>query len=120
MDRVENSNLRTQLDLEGLPRHVALVAGAAVFQMGVGDTVVIATSDQADGVGRVTLPSVAEGVGKLYYISAPTGLAAGDISVYEKETGAEFSGGDLDANGDHLLLFSDGTMWKIVLNGVAA
>jgi hypothetical protein len=58
--------------------------------------------------------------GLFYYISAPTGAAGGDISIYTKETGAEFATyGDLDADDDHVILFSDGVNWRVVLDGVA-
>jgi len=120
MSRVNESDITTQYDLEGLPRHLALTTTSATYQMRVSDTVLIVTSAANDGVGIVTLPSLAEAVGKFYFISAPTGATAGDVSLYEKETGSELSTyGDMDADDDHLILFSDGQKWRVVLNGVA-
>lgn len=120
MTRVMGSNILTQHDLEGLPRHLTLTTAAATYQMRIGDTVIIAISSANDAVAIITLPSLAESVGKFYFVSAPTGATAGDISLYEKETGAELSTyGDLDADDDHVLLFSDGQKWRIALNGVA-
>jgi len=125
MTIVDRNNIETQHDLEGLPRHLALTAAAGLtYQMRVSDTVLIATSSGADAAGIVTLPSLAEAVGKFYLIVAPTGSTAGDISVYEKETGAEYAGsgsddGDLDADDDHVMVFSDGSKWRTILDGVA-
>ena len=120
MSREVDSNINTQHDLEGLPRHILLETGALTYQMRVSDTVLIAISSGADAAGIITLPSLAEAVGKFYFISAPTGATGGDISLYEKETGAELTTyGDLDADDDHVILFSDGTKWRIALNGVA-
>ena len=119
-NRVENSNLMTQLDLEGLPRHIALTDAVPTYDMKASDTVIIVVSGTGeDATGIVTLPSLAEAVGKCYYICAPTGLAGDDVSLHEKETGNEYSGGDLDADDDHLIVFSDGQRWRTVLNGVA-
>ena len=96
------------------------VSGDVTYQMKPGDHIIIATSDQNDGQAIITLPSLAEAAGKFYYICAPTGASGGDISVYEKETGSELSTyGDLDADDDHVLLFSDGRKWRVVLDGVA-
>ena len=120
MSRVTKSDINTQHDLEGLPRHLALTTAAPTYQMRVGDLVLIATSAASDGVAIVTLPSLAEAVGKFYFISAPTGAAGGDISLHEKETGTELAtNGDMNADDDHLILFSDGQAWRTVLDGVA-
>lgn len=113
MDRVTNSNVMTQLDLEGLPRHLLLTVAAPTYQMRVSDGVMIVISEATAGVGIITLPSLAEAVGRSFYITAPTGAAGDDVSVYEKETGAELTTyGDLDADGDCLVAFSDGTQWR--------
>lgn len=123
-NRVEGSDSNTQLDLEGLPRHITFTNTDTTFQMGVGDTCISVISGTGeDATGIVTLPSVAEAVGKFYYIIAPTGSTGDDVSVYEKETGAEYTGGgddgDLDADLDHILLYSDGVRWRTILDGVA-
>jgi len=120
MTIVGRNNIETQHDLEGLPRHLTLATGALTYQMRVSDTVLIVVSSGADAAGIVTLPSLAEAAGRFYFISAPTGATGGDVSIYEKETGAELTTyGDLDADDDHVILFSDGTKWRVALNGVA-
>jgi len=120
MTVVNRNNIETQHDLKGLPRHLALTAAAGLtYQMQVSDTILIVTSSGADAAGIVTLPSLAEAAGRFYFIVAPTGATAGDISLYEKETGSEFARGDMDADDDHLLLFSDGVKWRVILDGVA-
>ena len=127
MNRVKGSDRETQLDLEGLPRHIALyaalgdVAANLTYQMKASDLVLIVDTTLAggDAVAIVTLPSLAEAVGKLYTIVAPVGVTGGDLSLYEKETGAELGTyGDLDNDDDHVVLLSDGSKWRIVLNGL--
>jgi hypothetical protein len=107
----------------GLPKIVNLTTAAPTYQMKPGDRVVAATSSGADNVGIVYLPSLAEACGNIYYISAPTGATDGDISIYTKETGAEYTGGgddgDLDADGDYVILFAGATAWRTVKDGVA-
>lgn len=120
MDRTSRLNRETRMDLEGLPRHVVLTTAAPAYQMKPSDNVISITSAVSDDIGIVTLPSLVESVGQHYYIVAPTGLAGGDISLHEKETGAELAtNGDMDADGDHLILFSTGTAWLTRLDGVA-
>lgn len=125
MDRVMGSDRDTQLDLEGLPRHVALTDGVPTYQMKVSDTVLSVVSGTGeDATGIVTLPSVAEAVGKHYYIVAPTGATGNDVSLVEKETAVELGGagdiGDMDADGDYLIIFSTGKEWRTLVDGVAA
>ena len=103
-----------------VPLCVNLTATTTSYQMKPGDQVIRATSSGDDGVGIIYLPSVAEAAGRFYFIYAPTGASAGDISLYVKETGAELAtNGDMDADGDHILLFSDGVNWRTILDGVA-
>ena len=104
----------------GSVKHITLTTAAPTYQMTVTDHILIAISSAADAAGIVTLPPVAEAAGQFYYICAPTGAAGGDISVYIKETAAEFATlGDLDADDDHVIFFSDGYNWRGVFDGVA-
>ena len=121
MSRMNDSAVDTQHDLEGLPRHITFTNTDTTYQMRVSDTVLIVISGTGeDATGIVTLPSLAEAVGKFYFISAPTGATGNDVSLYEKETGAELSTyGNMNADDDHVILFSDGTKWRIALDGVA-
>ncbi len=119
-DRIERESYQ---DLGGLPKMLTLsVAAGLTYQMKPTDTVLIVdtTSAGGDDVAIVTLPSLQEACGKFYYVSAPVGATGGDLSVYEKETGAELSTyGDMDADDDHAIFFSDGTKWRTWLDGVA-
>ena len=121
MSRMNDSAVNTQYDLEGLPRYLELTSTSKTYQMRVSDTVLIIKSKTgADNDGIVTLPSLAEAVGKFYFISAPTGDADNIVLLHQKETGALLTTyGTLDADDDHVILFSDGTKWRIALNGVA-
>ena len=102
------------------PKHITLTTAAPTYQMKRGDHVLSVISSAADAAGIVTLPSLAEACGGFYFVSAPTGLSGGDVSLYEKETGAEFSTyGALDADADHVLLFAGPISWILIFDGVA-
>jgi hypothetical protein len=102
------------------PLRLTITASNTPYQLLPGDTCVIAITALADAAAIITLPSKAEAVGKIYYINAPTGATAGDISVYDKEAGSEIATyGDLDADDDWCLYFCDGINWKILKSGVA-
>lgn len=119
-NRVEGSDRDTQFDLEGLPRHVALTDSDATYDMKVSDRVLSVVSGTGeDATGIVTLPSLAEAAGKIYCLMAPTGASGDDVSVYEKESGSEYGDGDMDADGDYLVLFCTGTAWLTLLTNVA-
>ena len=107
-------------DHQQLPIHVHFDADQTSYSLKVTENVVRATSENADGSAILYLPGVTEAAGMFFYITAPTGATGGDISVYDEESGAEISTyGDLDADDDHVLLFSDGYNWRVVLDGVA-
>ena len=109
--------------LGNIPKFMTLTTASPTYSMKPGDNVISAISSAADAAAIITLPSLAEAAGQLYFIIAPTGAAGGDISVYEKETGSEYTGGgddgDLDADGDHILLYAGPTAWYTLIDGVA-
>lgn len=98
-------------NMEGLNR--GPVHTSADYSMKPGDFLVVAES--AGGAVIVTLPSLAEAIiGAVYTIIAPAGATA-DVSVYQKETGAELTTyGDLDANADILSVVCAGEAWSVV------
>lgn len=110
----------TNDSLGNIPKHLLLTVAAPTYQMKPGDQNLSAISEATDGVGIITLPSLAEAVGKFYFIIAPTGATGDDVLVYEKETGAVLATyGDLDADGDHVLLYAAPTAWLMIFDGVA-
>ena len=111
---------RRDADHVELPVHIHFDATTTSYKMKISQTVVFATSENADGSAILYLPPVTEAVGKKYYICAPTGATGGDISVYTREAGTEVTTyGDLDADDDHVIFFSDGKAWRMVFDGVA-
>ena len=97
-----------------------LTTASPTYQMKPEDKLCQFISSAADAIAIVTLPSLGESAGNFYYIQAPTGATGGDISLYEKETGAELAtNGDMDADNDDLLLFSTGKEWFTIVDGVA-
>lgn len=122
MDRITNSNIKTQMDLEGLPRHLTLTTAAPTYQMRVSDTIMSIISSASDSVGVVTLPPVSEAVGMLFYVIAPTGAAGDDVSLFEKETAALITtspAGPFNTDDDYVLLYSTGSAWIVLVDGVA-
>lgn len=116
----ERVNLETFKDSNNKLTMIHFDADLTSYQIKPYEQIIHATSENADGSAILTLPSKALAAGKFYYISAATGATAGDISVYDKEAGAEITTyGDLDADDDHVLLFCDGIQWRVVLDGVA-
>ena len=106
------------VDQEG--KSVGTTPTSGIYRMRPGDHCVHAISAAADTVAIVVLPNVVEAAGQHYYIAAPTGAAGGDISLYEAETNTELTtNGDMDADADHLILFSTGIAWLTRLDGVA-
>ena len=99
---------------------VAAPVASSTFQMKPGQHHIVAISAESDDTAIVKLPSKAEAIGQFYYIEAPTGATAGDISVYDKEAGSEITTyGDLDADDDHVLFYCTGTKWLMIFDGVA-
>ncbi len=102
------------------PLHLTITTSNTSYQLLPGDNMVYAITALGDGLAIIILPSLIEAVGKFYYIEATTGATGGDISLYEKETGAELAtNGDMDADLDYLILFSDGYRWRTIVDGVA-
>jgi len=101
-------------------KSVGTTTTSGIYKMKVADTCVHAISAGSDTEAIIILPNVAEAAGRHYFIIAPTGAAGGDISLYTAEGHAELStNGDMDADADHILLFSTGIAWLTRLDGVA-
>ena len=121
---IDQDRIDTGLYAKG-PKCVTFTNTDTTYQMKVADhnlRVVSGTGEDATGI--VTLPPCGEAAGMFYFIIAPTGASGNDVSIYVKETATEYAGfntddGDLDADGDYILLFSTGFEWKTVFNGVA-
>ena len=119
MDRIERIGRETLESNAGKMLRLTITADNSPYVMKPTEHNIIAITALADGSAIITLPSLQEAMGQFYYICAPTGATAGDISVYEKETGAELTTyGDLDADDDHFMAFSDGLKWRVILDGV--
>jgi len=120
MDRIERIEREILESGSGKVLMLTITSANTPYIMKPTEHCIVANTALADGEAIIHLPSLSEAAGQFYFICAPTGATGGDISVYEKETGAELTTyGDLDADDDHVLLFSDGLKWRIVLNGVA-
>jgi hypothetical protein len=116
----EFQKIVTKDTLGVVPLYLTITATNTPYYLKPGEQVVIATTALADAAAIIYLPSVAEAAGKSYYICAPTGATGGDISVYDKESGAEITTyGDMDADDDHAIFFSDGRSWRTIFDGVA-
>jgi len=104
----------------GVMEHIVITATNTNYYMKPTQQLVSFTTALADDLAIVWLPGVVEAAGRHYFILAPTGAAGGDISLMVIETAAELTtNGDMDADDDHLLLFSTGERWLTRLDGVA-
>ena len=93
---------------------------SGIYRMKAGDNCITAINAGGDDNAIIYLPPVHEAAGRHYFIIAPTAATADDISLYVTETQAELStNGDMDADGDHILLYSTGAAWLTRLDGVA-
>lgn len=120
MDRIERIGRETVESNAGKVLRLTITADNTPYVMKPTEHNIIAITALDDTNAIIVLPSLDEAIGQSYYICAPTGATAGDITVQEKETGAVFTTyGDLDADDDHVMLFSDGLKWRVVLDGVA-
>lgn len=100
--------------------HVIITASNTNYKMKPHQQLMSFTTALDDGSAIVYLPSLVESAGLFYFIVAPTGAAGGDISLYTIETAAELAtNGDMDADDDHILLFSTGERWLTIYDGVA-
>lgn len=102
---------------------LTLDADNSPYYMKPTEHVIVAITALADAAAIIYLPSVAEAAGGFYSIYAPTGATAGDISLYTRESGAEYTGGgddgDLDADADYVVVYSNGVSWVTIKDGVA-
>ena len=112
--------MRRDADHREMPVYVTIDADNTGYKIPIGQFVTFFTTALADAAAIVYLPPVTESVGQSYYICAPTGATGGDISVYTREAGSEIDTyGDMDADDDHAIFYSDGKNWRVALNGVA-
>lgn len=105
-----------------LPLYVTLTDASLTYYMKPTDRVVIVdtTGVTGDGNALVYLPPILASAGNFYYVCAPVGATGGDVSLIVRETATELTtNGDMDADDDHILLFSTGKEWRTVLDGVA-
>lgn len=79
--------------------------------------------DTLDSDITVTLPSVGEAIGKVFTFHAPTaGTDTQAVTLEDKDNDSVAWGGDfaLDADDDIIVLFSDGRIWHVLVNGISA
>lgn len=81
-------------------------------------TFVRGTANTASDDWTLTLPPVAEARGLMYSIVA-TIANAKTITVTDGGDDSNFSDLTLDTDDDHVVLWSDGERWHVLLNGIA-
>lgn len=95
-----------------------LADGAQTYTMSASEQTIIVTSGNAANTMTLTLPPVQEAAGKFYYIGAVAGATAA-TTVEDDGGDAAFADLTLDANDDHVLLYSTGHRWLVAVNGIA-
>jgi hypothetical protein len=93
--------------------------GASTYTMKASERTLIVNSGHTSNTMTVTLPPVQECAGQFYYIGAPFGDAGNTTTVEDDGGDAAFSDLTMDADDDHVLLYSTGHRWLVVTNGIA-
>jgi len=93
--------------------------GAQTYDMKSTDHIVIVNSGHTSNTMTLTLPPVQECAGGLYYIGAPLGDTGNTTTVEDNNGDAALSDLTMDADDDHILLFSTGHRWLVVTQGIA-
>lgn len=121
MDTQRRGHGETLLDSQNSILHLTLDDDNLTYQLKPFETCVwIDTTDvTGDGNAIVTLPSPAECPGQLFFINATTGATGGDVSLVEKGGSEITTYGDMDADNDHAVFFSNGKAWLLIFDGVA-
>jgi len=76
------------------------------------------TVNTANDSWSLTLPPVAEAAGRLLSIYA-TVANSKVLTVQDQDDSVGWSDLTLDTDDDHVLLYSDGLRWCVILNGIA-
>ena len=104
---------------DGAGNAVGTTITSGIYKIKLGDRIIRAISAGSDGEAVLMLPSLSAAAGLFFCITAPTGNTGGDINVYDEESGAMITTyGDLDADGDDLLVLSTGWEWLVVLSNL--
>ena len=93
--------------------------GASTYTMKASEHHLIVNSGHTDNTMTVTLPPVNECAGQIYYIGAPLGDTGNTTTVEDNNGDAAFSDLTMDADDDHTLLYSTGSRWLVIYNGIA-
>lgn len=105
---------------EGMIKHLTFVQadGAQTYTMSASEQTVIVASGHSSNTLTLTLPPVHEAAGKFYFIIATAGATA-TTTVEDDNGDAGFADLTMDADADHVLLYSTGERWIVPLNGIA-
>jgi hypothetical protein len=79
---------------------------------------VFCTANTATDSYTVTLPGVSQSAGEFVYVEASIANSK-VVTLTDAGDDAAFVNKTLDANDDHILLFSTGKLWRTVYNGIA-
>lgn len=90
--------------------------GDGNFEAALSDQVV--RWDDTGGSATMTLPPVEKARGMHFSIRVAVGNANA-LTVTDKEGSEDWSDLTMDADGDEVLLFSDGKKWWLPVNGIA-
>lgn len=115
-DRIAGETL---MGNQGNPRveTFVLADGAQTIQLKPGETGLVIISGNAANTVTVTLPPVHQAAGQIVFINARAGAtAATTVEDYNDDAG--LSDLTLDADDDHVLLYSTGERWLTLVNGI--
>lgn len=86
-------------------------------QLGIRQQTVIVNANTETGNFTISLPSVTEAAGLIYSIRAR--IANTRVVTVTDAGDGDLSDQTLDTDGDHVLLYSDGLSWHVLVDGIA-
>lgn len=96
------------------PVQFVLAAGSIT----AGKKRVFCTANTATDSYTLILPGVSESAGEFVYVEVSIANAK-VVTLTDAGDDAAFVNKTMDANGDHILLFSTGKLWRTIVNGIA-
>lgn len=94
-----------------------VVFKAAAATLTLDEQVVVCTVSSGTGSYSLTLPAVASAQGLTFTVKVIR--SANALTLQDQDDSEDWSDLTLDADEDHVTLYSDGIRWSVIENGIA-
>lgn len=109
-----NTHVQSRHNLDKIPNYRVTLAADTTLTLAQA----IAKVDSTSAAITITLPSVAAAAGSSFFIIAPVG-ATNSVTVEDLNDDAGLTDIVLDANAEHVMLWSSGEAWFELITGYA-